>query len=142
MSRTEKAVPKFFGKKVDGKFKFDRGEQNRYNAYLYKIKNGAEMFLAFGHKNKATVRSTQQNRFYWGLVVDLLAVHTGYTPDEMHEALKWLFLRIKRDKLPDTVRSTATLTKDEFGEYIDQIQKWAAVDMGVVIPDPESVMMI
>jgi hypothetical protein len=135
----EKVIPKFFGKKIDGKFKFDRGEENRYHAYLYKYKNGAEMFLVLGHKTKATVRSAQQNRYYWGVVVDLLSVHTGYTPDEMHEALKWKFLIIHRDGLPDTVKSTAKLTIYEFMEYIDNIQKWAARDMGCVIPDPDGI---
>ena len=138
----EKFIPKFFGKKVNGKFKFNRGEENRYHAYMHKIKEDAEMFIAMGHKNKATVRSVQQNRYYWGVVVDLLAAYTGYLPEEMHEALKFKFLRVKRDKLPDTVKSTANLSKDDFCEYIDSIQKWAATEMGVVIPDPESILTI
>jgi hypothetical protein len=95
--------------------------------------------MVLGHKTKATVRSDQQNRYYWGVVVDLLAVHTGYTPEEMHEALKIKFLSVRRDGLPDTVKSTTKLTKDEFCEYIDNIQKWAARDMGCVIPDPDSI---
>jgi len=138
----DKVIPKFFGKKAGNNFRFDRGEENRYRAYLYGIKDGSEMFIVIGHKTKATVRSTQQNRYYHGVVVDLLAVHTGYTHDEMHECLKWLFLRIHRPGLPDTVGSTARLTKDQFCEYIDSIQKWAARDMGCVIPDPDSVMMV
>ena len=135
----EKFIPKFFGKKINGHFKFDRDEQNRYNAYLHGIKEGSEMFLVAGHKTKASVRSVQQCRYYFGVCVDLLAAHTGYTPDEMHEALKWKFLIIHRDGLPDTVPSTAKLTKDQFCEYIEKIQQWAARDMGCVIPDPDSV---
>lgn len=135
-------LPKFFGKKVNGHFKFDRGEENRYHAYLYKIKDGSDVFMVLGHKTKATVRSEQQNRYYWGVVVDLLALHTGYTPDEMHEALKMKFLLVKRPKLPDTVMSTARLTKDQFCLYIEEIQRWAAQEMGCVIPDPDTVMLI
>jgi hypothetical protein len=138
----DKFVPKFLGKKIDGKFHFDRGEQNRYNAYLYGIREGSEMFLAMGHKNKGTVRSLQQNRYYFGVVVELLSAHTGYTPEEMHEALKIKFLLVKRQGLPDTVMSTARLTKDQFCEYIEKIQRWAATEMGCVIPDPESVMIV
>jgi hypothetical protein len=136
---SEKFIPKFFGKKINGNFKFDRGEENRYRAYLYKFKDGCEVFMVLGHKTKATFRSVQQNRYYWCVVVDLLAVHTGYTPDEMHEALKWKFLIIHRDGLPDTVKSTTNLTKDQFCEYIDNIQKWAARDLGCVIPDPNTI---
>ena len=76
-----------------------------------------------------------------GVVVDLLAAHTGYTSDEMHEALKMKFLRITRPNLPDTVQSTARLTKDQFCEYIDNIQKWAATEMGCVIPDANQVFL-
>lgn len=137
----DKVLPKFFGKKIDGHFKFDRGEENRYHAYLYKVKNDAEMFMVLGHKTKITVRSEQQNRYYWGVVVDLLAAHTGYTSDEMHEALKMKFLRITLPNLPDTVQSTARLTKDQFSEYIEKIQKWAATEMGCMIPDANQVFL-
>lgn len=138
----EKFIPKFFGKKINGKFKFDRGEENKYYAYLYKFKDGCEITMVLAHKTKSTVRSVQQNRYYWGVVVGILACHTGYTPEEMHEALKMKFLLVHRNKLPDTVKSTSNLSKDEFCEYIENIQNWAARDMGCVIPDPDSVVMV
>lgn len=138
----DKVLPKFFGKKVDGHFKFDRGEQNRYNAYLHGIKEGAAMFLAMGHKNKETVRSLQQNRYYFGVVVDLIAAYTGYTIDEAHEALKMKFLLVKRQGLPDTVQSTARLTKDQFCEYIEKIQRWAASELGCYIPNPDEIIIL
>ena len=37
-------------------------------------------------------RSQQANAYYWAVVVQALADHTGYTPDEMHDVLKVKFL--------------------------------------------------
>ena len=138
MSDKEKFIPKFFGKKVNGKFKFNRGEENRYHAYMHKIKEDAEMFIAMGHKNKATVRSVQQNRYYWGVVVDLLAAYTGYLPEEMHEALKMLFLKDNTRKIP-TLRSTTELTTIEFEDFLEGVRVWAASELNCIIPLPNEV---
>lgn len=91
-------------------------------------------------------RSRQQNRWYWGQIVQLISNHTGFTPDEMHEVLKAKFL-------PKTLAiangngevigeyviggTTVSLGKNEFGEYCEGIRGWAAECLGVVIPDPD-----
>lgn len=82
-------------------------------------------------------RSDRQNRYYWAVVVELLASELGYTKDEMHEALKWKFLRIERD-LP-TVKSTSKLNTKEMEEYHAQIRMWASAELGIFIPDPNSI---
>lgn len=86
-------------------------------------------------------RSDQQNRYYFGVCVKILADHFGYTVEEMHEALKWKFLKVQSD--PDhpieTVKSTASLSTVEFMELIAQIQIWAATEFSIVIPDPREI---
>jgi len=84
-------------------------------------------------------RSGKQNRYYWPVVVGLLAEHCGYTPEEMHEALKWKFLRTEVDSPLPTVRSTTSLSTVEFEEYQEQIRIWASSDLGVYIPLPNEV---
>ena len=95
-------------------------------------------------KARAT-RSNQQNRWYWGYVVGLVAEHTGYTPDEIHEIYKAKFI-------PKTLAlangngeivgecviggTTTRLDKLQFSEYCEAIREWAADALGVVIPDP------
>ncbi len=81
-------------------------------------------------------RTLAQNRFYHGVVIPILAGHTGYSADEMHEALKLKFLldKERNDALP-TVRSTTSLTTQEFMEYIEAIRLLAA-EMGVYVPEP------
>lgn len=85
---------------------------------------------------KAT-RSSQANRYYFGVVVKLLAEHCGYDADDMHEALAFKFLRIEDDPITGTPRRKRTPKTDtkEFADYIDACVRLAA-EYGVVIPEP------
>jgi len=86
-------------------------------------------------------RSNPQNRYLHGVVIPILAEFCGYDLDAMKDALKWKFLRVPADVAgaPDTVRSTASLSTVEFAEYCEQIRRWAAVELGVNIPEPGQV---
>jgi hypothetical protein len=84
------------------------------------------------------VRSLQANSLYWAWHIPIVSDWTGYTKDETHEVLKWLFLREKKT-LPtgeevDFVRSTTDLTVEEFSEYLRKIEQWAA-EHGCFIPE-------
>jgi hypothetical protein len=95
-------------------------------------------------RQRAT-RSTEQNGWYWSCLVGLVAEHTGYTPDEIHEIYKAKFLP-KRLAIADgngEIRgefviggTTARLSTSEFSEYCEAIRGWAAEALGVAIPDP------
>ena len=85
-------------------------------------------------------RSDQSNRYYWGDVVAIIAEHCGYEPEEAHDALKVLFLTDHAAEAPlPRVKSTAALNTTEFCEYIDRVKRWAATDLGLVIPEPGEV---
>ena len=84
-------------------------------------------------------RSNNQNAYYHGVVIKLLAECTGYTPDEAHDAVRWLFLRVRRDGLPESVRSTTSLSTAEFETYMTDIRQWASVELGCYIPEPNEV---
>ena len=90
-------------------------------------------------------RSQQQNAWYWSQVVGLVARHTGYTSDEIHEIYKAKFLpkaMTFADGNGEVVGefviggSTAKLDTKAFSDYCEQIREWAADELGVVIPDP------
>ena len=98
-------------------------------------------------ERKHATRSVAQNAAYWGLYLAVLSEHTGYTKDELHEYLKSRFLPKKlaiadaHGEITDefTVGTTTTkLNKIEFGEYMESIARWAAEDLGVVIPSIRS----
>jgi hypothetical protein len=111
---------------------------------LKRMRDG-EVFISIIPKRAA--RSQQQNRWYWGVVVELLSDHTGYTPDEIHEVLKAKFLP-KRLSVSDgngeikgefvIGGTTARLDKVAFGEFCESVRQWAADELGVVIPDPDT----
>lgn len=96
-------------------------------------------------KRLRATRSLLQNAYYWGVVVQLLSEHTGYTPDEMHDVLKAKFIP-KRLAVCDgngvvvdefvLGGSTREMNTIEFGEYMETIREWAAETLDVVIPDP------
>lgn len=83
-------------------------------------------------------RSTEQNSYWWAVVIPLLSEHCGYTHDEMHEALKAKFLS-QEDLTRGLVKigSTAKLEPGPFAELVDKVILWAAEDLGVVIPLPD-----
>lgn len=108
------------------------------------IREGTEVELTV--TRLYATRSTRQNRWYWGVAVELLSEHTGYGPEEMHDLLKAKFLPKQLAVLNGNGRivdsfvlggSTRLLNTVEFKDYCERIQRWAAEDLGVVIPDPE-----
>lgn len=105
---------------------------------------GKDIDLEIGpHKDS---RSLRQNRWYWGQILGLISEHTGYEPEELHEYFKSRFLP-KRVALADcngvvvddkvVGGSSAKLDIEAFGEYCESIRKFAAEELGVVIPDPD-----
>jgi len=89
-------------------------------------------------KQERKHRSLPQNNYYWGVVIPLLMDHTGYEKNEMHDAMRVKFLSIEEKGLM-IVGSTTNLSTKEFMEYVEQITRWAAQEMGVVIPPPNGV---
>ena len=96
-------------------------------------------------ERKRATRSVEQNAWYWSCLVGLVAEHTGYTPDEIHELYKAKFIP-KRLAVADgngeivgefvIGGSTTKLSTKEFTEYAEAIRQWAAETLHVVIPDP------
>ena len=88
-------------------------------------------------RKQRSTRSSQANRYYFGVVVKLLAAHCGYDPDEMHEALAMKFLRIEDCPVTGAPRRRRTPQTNtaEFAEYVDACIRLAA-ELGVVIPEP------
>jgi len=85
-------------------------------------------------------RSSQANRYYWGVVIPLIAEHCGYEKDEMHELLAMRFLRIEDDPVTGSPRRKHTPETDttEFADYVDACMRFGA-ELGVYIPAPNEV---
>jgi hypothetical protein len=89
-------------------------------------------------------RSNRQNAYYWGIVVKVMADAAGYTPDEMHDALRHRLL-LHRSFTNDAGEeleipcSTAKLSAGEFEDYMRACRQFGAEFFGVYIPDPNEV---
>ena len=125
--------PIFLGTVKQGKLSFNNLQQ--FTDYL---KSLGEKSVEIIVRKIIRIRSNNQNRYYWGVVVPLLVNATGYTTEEMHEALKMLFLKDLTRKIP-TLRSTADLTTTEFEDYLGKVRMWAAQELSCVIPEPNEV---
>ena len=75
------------------------------------------------------VRSAQQNNYYWK-IVNILGDDLGYTDQEMHSTIKEHF----------NIQSTKILTTKEFSQFIEKIIRWSAIELGVIIPDPKTLL--
>lgn len=91
-------------------------------------------------RKRKTRRSSQANRYYFGVVVKALAEYCGYDPQEMHETLAMRFLRIEDCPITGAPRRKRTPDTDsaEFSEYVEHCIRLAA-EYGVVIPPAERV---
>lgn len=113
-----------------------------FDSVVATLPDGLELELELT-RLRAT-RSQQQNAGYWGVIVQALSEHTGYTPEEVHDILKAKFLpkrlailKGNGDVVDEFVMggSTRGLSTVEFGEYMEQIKMWAASELEVYIPD-------
>ena len=85
-------------------------------------------------------RTMPQNRYYFGVVVEMVAGYIGESRDETHALLKEKFLPRRRiellnGKFIEMPPSTRELDVEQFTAYIEQIRVWAAQWLGLSIPD-------
>ena len=99
-----------------------------------KRKNGKRGILTVEEIFKQ--RTNRQNAFYHGVAIPILIEVTGYTHDEMHGAMKYMFLRTDVEGMPPKIGSTKNLKTIEFEEYLEDIRTWAFRDLNTVIPLP------
>lgn len=89
-------------------------------------------------ERRRKLRTQEQNAYYWGVVVKMIADECGYRTAEeqqgVHVALREKFLP-RKGKL-QIASSTAALDTAQFTDYIEQVRQWAAEDLGIYIPDP------
>lgn len=82
-------------------------------------------------------RTNSQNSYYWGVVIKMICETCGYRTAEeqagVHAELKNKFLpKVGRLKI---AKSTSSLNTAEFNQYIEDVRRWAAEELGIYIPD-------
>ena len=127
-------APIFKGKVTNGVLSVDQ----RFYSWVCSLEGNDVEVIVRKHRSQ---RSLRQNRYYHGVIIKILADHCGYSPEEMHEALKEKFLGTQERDEHGLIKmkSTAVLSKDEFVRYTNEVIRWAAANLTVYIPDPHLV---
>ncbi len=97
-------------------------------------------------ERKGSKRSSPQNRYYWGIVIKEITLrlrelgHQWLTDEDVHDMMKLKFnyeqIVSEQGEVLELPKSTTTLTKTQFAEYVDNIRQWAAGFLSINIPDP------
>lgn len=95
-------------------------------------------------------RSTEQNRYYWGVVVEIIrqALSTAWgerlTKQAAHEILRLKFLaedkRINDEEVLTMLKSTTELDTIDMVFYTDKCRAFAEEYLGCYIPEPNEQM--
>lgn len=92
---------------------------------------------------KAEKRTLQQNRLY-RLWLNCISAESGNDVEDLHEYFKATFLdihsRIIYGKEIIRVTSTTELNTEQFKAYLDKVQQWASVELGIILPEPEDMI--
>ena len=135
-------VPIFQGDVVNKKLKLFDHEKQAISRWIATFKDGTKLDITIRkHKSK---RSNEQNRYYFGVVLPILADHFGHdNTEDMHEDMKLKFNPIESKIEPGkTIGGTTTKlsTVDFFSaetSYVERICRWAATEYGLYIPPPK-----
>lgn len=90
----------------------------------------------------STRRSKQQNRWYWGAILPVVASYLSKgRPFELHATqahylLKSAFLGVVETAMGPAPRRSRTLSTEEFAEYCERIVAHAASEWALHIPQP------
>lgn len=114
----------------------DRKDMDEYLA----LQEDGEVQVIIQKRRKP--RSDNQNRYYWGVVVRLIADEIGeLDQDLVHHYLQIAvgnFKEIKGVKVPD---GTSLKNTGEMEEYLERVRTWASSELSICVPLPNEVDM-
>lgn len=132
----------FFGRIEGGRLILNN--KTMFNESI-KAQSDSEVEVIIKRKNR---RSTQQNRYYWGVVVwsikqRLTELGHRYTAEDIHTFLKDRFngeniANQDGEVVARIGKTTSNLNRSEFAEYVDKIAEWASESLGIYIPPPNA----
>lgn len=137
-------IPKFFGVKRKSTIDFVDHERESMRRWISTFKDGTKLDVII--RKHSSKRSNEQNAYYWGVVIPILADYFGHdNPEDMHEDLKLKFNPVQSKLNPEiTIGGTTTKmsTVDFYSaddSYVERICRWAAGEYQIYIPPPKRV---
>lgn len=124
---------------------FDFAQESDKRVLYEFLKTRKKVKYSVEIKQHREARSISQNKYYWGVIVDILSKELGYFPDEVHEFLKQKF-RPRNFTLKATgenfVVGKSTTEDDTWDaeQYYEQIRIWASTELDILIPLPNQIL--
>lgn len=118
---------------VDEQAKFVPEDRARWHATLSRLRD-KRVEVTIGRERK--IRSLSANRYYWGWIMPILAEYTGYSAQDLHEALKARILGCNETPFGPVPRGTSTLDETQFSDFVMHVKAEAA-QLGCYLPEPE-----
>lgn len=125
---------KAFGKIVKGKIIFD--DKSKFLNDVAKFNDDIKIVIEV--REAKDIRTNAQNRLYWKWV-EIISNELGYQDkQEIHNILKYKFLlkeEMINGEIHQGLKSTTTLTKEEFGKLTQDIFFWANDTFNINLPN-------
>jgi hypothetical protein len=104
------------------------------------LKHREGKFVQLTLREQGRPRSNNQNRYYWSMIVGMIAEEIGDDSEAVHSALKWKFLPRQFITLAgeeiEVPKSTTQLSTNDFEIYLEQVRAFAATELSLAIPLP------
>jgi hypothetical protein len=109
--------------------------------YRETLRNLAGKRVEFVIRKPKSRRSTEQNAWWWGIAVPMIAEHLGYERnehDQVHYALVSKCFGVEHDPRLGEVphKRSSKLTVQEFSELMEWAVRVSAQEFGVLLPLP------
>ena len=129
-------TPVFSGKIENGKLRIT--ERDKFDIYLSRFE-GKDIDLIVEKKGLARTRTLRENSYYWGVVLKLISDEAGHSADDIHDYCKAKFLSkiVMKEKVSGSTKKLSTI---KFEEYLENIRRWASIELSCVIPLPNEVL--
>ena len=129
--------------KGDTYFAVSGSNQKMLNDYHKKVGDGKKVKLPLSGLTDKKVRSIEQNNYYWGVVLTILADHCGYIgpgeKEDLHNELRSMFLVYIGKMGEACVQSTTKLDTEIFEKYLEAVRTFAMNFHQCYIPLPNEV---
>jgi len=137
-------IPRFYGVIKKGKLDIVDHEREAMGRWCRTFKDGTRVDIVI--RKHSEKRTDQQNKYYWGTVVPILAEYFGHdNKEDLHNDLKLKFNPVESKIQKGSVigGTTTKMSTTEFmasdDSYVEKICRWAATEFGIYIPPPKRV---
>lgn len=116
----------------------NKSDKEKVKQYVDKLPDGKRFNVDI--KQKREIRTVSQNALYW-LWLTCIMAETGNDKDYLHIFFGKKYLpqnsRIIFNQQVEQTVSTTSLDTKQFKHYLDRVQQFANVELGINLPNPE-----